>query len=90
MLNFFTLRLIRPRHTPVSGIHLSGFVDGFPFRVSASNANDMTIPGGFGSTLIGGLVSAMLYGTTTLQTYMYYMHCSQDPSIIQFLVATIW
>ncbi|KAI6101522.1 hypothetical protein EV401DRAFT_795455 [Pisolithus croceorrhizus] len=27
----------------------------------------MGIPGGFGSTLIGGLISAMLYGITTLQ-----------------------
>ncbi|KAI6126114.1 hypothetical protein EDD16DRAFT_1724441 [Pisolithus croceorrhizus] len=50
----------------------------------------MTIPGGFGATLVGGLVSAMLYGITTLQTYVYYMHYSEDDSIIKFIVAAVW
>ncbi|KAI6146152.1 hypothetical protein BKA82DRAFT_993328 [Pisolithus tinctorius] len=50
----------------------------------------MSIQGGFGPVLIGGLVSAMLYGITTLQTYMYYMNYYEDPSMIQFVVAAIW
>ncbi|KIO09719.1 hypothetical protein M404DRAFT_996560 [Pisolithus tinctorius Marx 270] len=49
----------------------------------------MDIPGGFGSTFIGGLFSAMLYGMTTLQTYAYCMHYSEDASAIKFLVAAI-
>ncbi|KAI6006719.1 hypothetical protein F5J12DRAFT_782951 [Pisolithus orientalis] len=55
----------------------------------------MGIPGGFGSTLIGALVSAMLYGITNLQgrlkrnTYIYYMHYD-DASTMKFLVAAIW
>lgn len=50
----------------------------------------MGIPGGFGVTLIAGLASAMLYGITTLQTYVYYMHYSEDTSVIKFIVAAIW
>ncbi|KIK28313.1 hypothetical protein PISMIDRAFT_674025, partial [Pisolithus microcarpus 441] len=50
----------------------------------------MTIPGGFGATLIGGLVSAMLYGITNLQTYVYYMHYSEDDSTTKFIVAIVW
>ncbi|KAI6156392.1 hypothetical protein EDD17DRAFT_1047544 [Pisolithus thermaeus] len=46
-------------------------VDSPSLRLTAppvhSYPNIMTIPGGFGATLIGGLVSAMLYGITTLQ-----------------------
>ncbi|KAI6101265.1 hypothetical protein F5141DRAFT_1066009 [Pisolithus sp. B1] len=37
----------------------------------------MTIPGGFGATLVGGL------------TYVYYMHYSEDDSIIKFIVAAV-
>ncbi|KAI6107175.1 hypothetical protein EDD16DRAFT_1623012 [Pisolithus croceorrhizus] len=48
----------------------------------------MGIPGGFGCVLISGLISAMLYGITILQTYVYYMaHCSKDTSTVKFLVA---
>lgn len=50
----------------------------------------MGIPGGFGSTLVGGLVSAMLYGITTLQAYMYYMRNFEDTSTMKFMVATVW
>ncbi|KAI6021723.1 hypothetical protein BKA83DRAFT_674025, partial [Pisolithus microcarpus] len=38
----------------------------------------MTIPGGFGATLIGGL------------TYVYYMHYSEDDSTTKFIVAIVW
>ncbi|KAI5984052.1 hypothetical protein EDD15DRAFT_2311522, partial [Pisolithus albus] len=48
----------------------------------------MDIPGGFGCTLIAGFISAMLYGITVLQTYVYYMtYCSEDTSTVKFVVA---
>lgn len=50
----------------------------------------MGISGGFGPTLVGGLASAMLYGITTLQTYVYYMHYAEDALAMKFLVAVIW
>ncbi|KIK24408.1 hypothetical protein PISMIDRAFT_678274 [Pisolithus microcarpus 441] len=50
----------------------------------------MGIAGEFGSLLIGGLVAAMLYGVTTLQTYVYYMHYSEDASTVKFLVGAVW
>ncbi|KAI6139857.1 hypothetical protein EDD17DRAFT_1881260 [Pisolithus thermaeus] len=50
----------------------------------------MGIPNGFGSILFEGLVSAMLYGITTLQTYMYFMYYSEDASTTKFLVIAIW
>ncbi|KIK13256.1 hypothetical protein PISMIDRAFT_688877 [Pisolithus microcarpus 441] len=49
----------------------------------------MGIPGGFGSILLEGLVSAMLYGVTILQTYMYFMHYSEDASATKFLVVAV-
>ncbi|KAI5996478.1 hypothetical protein F5J12DRAFT_355578 [Pisolithus orientalis] len=55
-----------------------------------SYSNDMGIPDGFGSALIGGLISAMLYGITTLQTSVYYMHYAEDAPTTKFLVAAIW
>ncbi|KAI6006489.1 hypothetical protein F5J12DRAFT_94636 [Pisolithus orientalis] len=50
----------------------------------------MGIPGGFGAALVGGLISAMLYGITTLQTYVYYMQDTADSLIIKFIVAAVW
>lgn len=50
----------------------------------------MGIAGELGSLLIGGLVAAMLYGVTTLQTYVYYMHYSEDASAVKFLVGAVW
>ncbi|KAI6003019.1 hypothetical protein EDD15DRAFT_2526951, partial [Pisolithus albus] len=50
----------------------------------------MGIPDGFGSVLVGGLVSAMLYGITTLQAYIYYMHNFEDTSTMKFMVAAVW
>lgn len=54
------------------------------------NQTTMVMPNGFGTLLIGGLVSAILYGITTLQTYMYYMHDTEDAVIIKLLVAVVW
>ncbi|KAI5996430.1 hypothetical protein F5J12DRAFT_354003 [Pisolithus orientalis] len=50
----------------------------------------MGIPGGFGSILIGGLIATMLYGITTLQGYVYFMHYSEDGLTMKFLVAATW
>lgn len=50
----------------------------------------VNIPHDFGLALVGGLVSAMLYGITTLQTYIYYMHYSDDASTMKSVVAAIW
>ncbi|KAI6149543.1 hypothetical protein BKA82DRAFT_4130421, partial [Pisolithus tinctorius] len=50
----------------------------------------MGLPGGFGSILIGALMSALLYGVTNLQTYVYYMHYSEDASTTKVLVAAVW
>ncbi|KIK28352.1 hypothetical protein PISMIDRAFT_674086 [Pisolithus microcarpus 441] len=47
----------------------------------------MAIADSFGCILITGLISAMLYGITLLQTYVYYMHYSEDASTVKFLVA---
>lgn len=50
----------------------------------------MGIPDELGPILIGGLVSAALYGITTLQTYVYFMHYVEDASTKKFLVAAVW
>ncbi|KAI6163243.1 hypothetical protein EDD17DRAFT_1572109 [Pisolithus thermaeus] len=70
----------------------------------------MGIPGGFGSVLIGGLISAMYallslslshrlpltsllhikcYTYRPTQTYVYYMHYSEDTAPMKLLVAAI-
>ncbi|KAI6006971.1 hypothetical protein EDD15DRAFT_2190621 [Pisolithus albus] len=71
------------------------FVNDFP---CTNYPNDMGIAGELGSLLIGGLVAAMLYGVTTLQgrfrrnvqTYVYYVHYSEDASAVKFLVGAVW
>ncbi|KAI6158130.1 hypothetical protein BKA82DRAFT_4067215 [Pisolithus tinctorius] len=50
----------------------------------------MGIPGGFGSVLVGVLISVMLYGIAFLQTYVYYMQYPEDASATKLLVAAIW
>lgn len=74
---------------PSRSTSVSKFVDPGPYT---SHPNDMSveIPHDFGLALVGGLVSAMLYGITTLQTYIYYMHYSDDASTMKSVVAAIW
>jgi hypothetical protein len=48
------------------------------------------LPNTFGATLIGALASAMLYGLTTLQTYLYYVSYPKDAQGTKILVAFIW
>ncbi|KAI6101525.1 hypothetical protein EV401DRAFT_796255 [Pisolithus croceorrhizus] len=54
----------------------------------------MGIPGDFGSTLVGGLISAVrlevIWHNNSTGTYVYYMHDSGDASTIKFIVAGIW
>ncbi|KAG2143708.1 hypothetical protein DEU56DRAFT_938788 [Suillus clintonianus] len=44
----------------------------------------------FGAGFIGGMVTAILYGITTLQTYLYYVYYPSDTSSLKLLVALIW
>ncbi|KIM42084.1 hypothetical protein M413DRAFT_445246 [Hebeloma cylindrosporum] len=53
-----------------------------PSRIDLSNT--------FGAMLVGALVSAMLYGLTTLQTYFYYVYYPNDSLGTRVLVFTIW
>ncbi|KAG1751872.1 hypothetical protein EDB19DRAFT_1674294 [Suillus lakei] len=44
----------------------------------------------FGAGFIGGMVAAILYGITTLQTYLYYVYYPRDTNGLKVLVAFIW
>ncbi|KAG1873886.1 hypothetical protein F4604DRAFT_1925462 [Suillus subluteus] len=44
----------------------------------------------FGAGFIGGMVAAILYGITTLQTYLYYVYYPRDTDGLKVLVASIW
>ncbi|KAF8963314.1 hypothetical protein BDZ97DRAFT_1919975 [Flammula alnicola] len=44
----------------------------------------------FGAALIGALISTMLYGLTTLQTYLFYVYYPKDSRKTKTLVALIW
>ncbi|EIN14690.1 hypothetical protein PUNSTDRAFT_124124 [Punctularia strigosozonata HHB-11173 SS5] len=44
----------------------------------------------FGAAYIGAMISAMLYGLTTLQTYLYYSRFPKDSFGLKFLVGAVW
>ncbi|RDB18331.1 hypothetical protein Hypma_000516 [Hypsizygus marmoreus] len=44
----------------------------------------------FGASFIGVLITAMLYGITTLQTYFFFIYYPKDRVENKLLVATIW
>ncbi|KAL4078087.1 hypothetical protein J3A83DRAFT_1728184 [Scleroderma citrinum] len=44
----------------------------------------------FGATFIGSCTAMLMYGITTLQTYLYYMYYPNDPRDTKILVAIIW
>ncbi|TEB20165.1 hypothetical protein FA13DRAFT_1801262 [Coprinellus micaceus] len=44
----------------------------------------------FGAGLVGALVNAIMYGLTTLQTYLYYMYYPKDGRTNKLLVAIVW
>ncbi|KAG1750548.1 uncharacterized protein EDB91DRAFT_1244132 [Suillus paluster] len=44
----------------------------------------------FGAGFIGGMVAAILYGITTLQTYLYYVYYPRDNKSVKLLVALVW
>ncbi|KAF9555960.1 hypothetical protein CPC08DRAFT_765552 [Agrocybe pediades] len=48
------------------------------------------VPNTFGACLIGALISAVLYGLTTLQTYLYYVYYPKDTRQLKILVGFIW
>ncbi|EAU87439.2 hypothetical protein CC1G_02198 [Coprinopsis cinerea okayama7 len=49
-----------------------------------------TIHERFGAGLIGALVNAMMYGLTTLQTYIFYLYYPKDSRGNKLLVAVVW
>ncbi|KAK7048263.1 hypothetical protein R3P38DRAFT_1856660 [Favolaschia claudopus] len=44
----------------------------------------------FGSAFIGLVVSAILYGVTILQTYLYYRNYPKDNKLLKWMVAILW
>ncbi|KAF7346202.1 hypothetical protein MSAN_01847100 [Mycena sanguinolenta] len=44
----------------------------------------------FGSAFIGLVVSALLYGVTILQSYLYYRNYPEDNKILKWMVAILW
>jgi len=44
----------------------------------------------FGSAFVGLVVSAILYGVTILQTYLYYRNYPNDSKILKWMVAILW
>ncbi|KAJ6508166.1 hypothetical protein C8R45DRAFT_1167774 [Mycena sanguinolenta] len=44
----------------------------------------------FGSAFVGLVVSALLYGVTILQTYLYYRNYPEDNKILKWMVAILW
>ncbi|KIK53423.1 hypothetical protein GYMLUDRAFT_49314 [Collybiopsis luxurians FD-317 M1] len=44
----------------------------------------------FGAGLIGAIVTAMLYGLTTLQTYLYFTNYPKDDLSVKTLVSVVW
>ncbi|KIM59515.1 hypothetical protein SCLCIDRAFT_993008 [Scleroderma citrinum Foug A] len=44
----------------------------------------------FGAAFIGNSIAMLLYGVTTLQTYLYYMYYPNDRRDTKILVAVIW
>lgn len=44
----------------------------------------------FGAMYIGGTIAVMMYGITSLQTYLYYVYYPNDPASMKWLVAFVW
>jgi len=44
----------------------------------------------FGSAFVGLVASAVLYGVTILQTYLYYRNYPEDSKIMKWMVAVLW
>ncbi|KAJ7095952.1 hypothetical protein B0H15DRAFT_80112 [Mycena belliarum] len=44
----------------------------------------------FGSAFVGLVVSAVLYGVTVLQTYLYYRNYPEDSKILKWMVGILW
>ncbi|KAL5534699.1 hypothetical protein ACEPAG_1163 [Sanghuangporus baumii] len=50
----------------------------------------LDITGTFGISYIGAMVALVLFGITTLQSYLYYMYYPKDRPSLKLLVAFIW
>ncbi|OCB89250.1 hypothetical protein A7U60_g3618 [Sanghuangporus baumii] len=57
---------------------------------SASPEIHLDLTGTFGISYIGAMVALVLYGITTLQSYLYYMYYPKDRPSLKLLVAFIW
>lgn len=55
-----------------------------------SGVPQITVQDTYGAGYIGVIFTAILYGLTTLQTYFYYVHYTNDGFDIKFLVSLIW
>jgi len=44
----------------------------------------------FGAMYIGATIAVMMYGITSLQTYLYYVYYPNDPASMKWLVAFVW
>lgn len=59
-------------------------------RSMDSRVPQITVQDTYGAGYIGVILTAILYGLTTLQTYFYYVHYTDDGLDIKFLVSLIW
>ncbi|KAE9407499.1 hypothetical protein BT96DRAFT_104249 [Gymnopus androsaceus JB14] len=56
----------------------------------SSSAIESEVVNSFGAGLIGAIVTAMLYGLTTLQTYLYFINYPKDDTRMKVLVSVVW
>ncbi|KAJ8080699.1 hypothetical protein PM082_017533 [Marasmius tenuissimus] len=54
------------------------------------STEEISIHSTYGSAFIGLVVSAVLYGITILQTYLYYRNYPRDPRYLKILVLLVW
>ncbi|KAG7086069.1 hypothetical protein E1B28_003589 [Marasmius oreades] len=50
----------------------------------------VSIDNTFGAGLLGAILTAILYGVTSVQTYLYFVNYPKDPARLKSLVSVIW